>query len=56
MSEPLPGVGQIAGPDDVAPEGEIITEQHVRDYRARVEAAHRSLGLPTDNLWNQGGA
>ena len=51
MAQQLPGVGTIAGPDDVAPEGEVITEEHVRAYRARVEEAHRNLGLPTDNLW-----
>lgn len=47
----LPGVGRIAERDDIAPEGTIITEQHVLDYRASVEQTHRDLGLPTDNLW-----
>ncbi|MGW4528334.1 hypothetical protein [Amycolatopsis sp. NPDC004378] len=47
----LPGVGEIAGIDDIAPEGTVITEKHVLDYRASVEQAHRNLGLPTDNLW-----
>lgn len=47
----LPGVGRIAERDDIAPEGTVITEQHVLEYRARVEETHRSLGLPTDNLW-----
>ena len=51
MGQQLPDVGKIAGPDDVAPEGEVITEQHVLDYRAKVEETHRRLGLPTDNLW-----
>jgi hypothetical protein len=48
---PLPGVGRIAERDDIAPEGEVITEQDVLAYRADVEAARRRLGLPTENLW-----
>lgn len=51
MGQQLPDVGKIAGPDDVAPEGEVITEEHVLAYRARVEQNYRDLGLPTDNLW-----
>ena len=47
----LPGVGEIAGREDIAPEGTVITEQHVLEHRAAVEQAHRNMGLPTDNLW-----
>ncbi|WP_394622341.1 hypothetical protein JNUCC0626_50260 (plasmid) [Lentzea sp. JNUCC 0626] len=50
-SKPLRGVGRIAEQDDIAPEGEVVTEQHVRDYQASVEEAHKAVGLPTDNLW-----
>jgi hypothetical protein len=48
----LPQVGTIAGPDDIAPEGEVITEQHVLAYRASVEAAHHAAGMPTADLWS----
>ncbi|AHJ58559.1 hypothetical protein [Amycolatopsis keratiniphila] len=51
-NKPLKGVGKIAEKDDIAPEGEVITEQHIRDYRASVEETHRRMGLPTDNLWS----
>lgn len=51
QSQPLPGVGRIAEQDDIAPAGEVVTEEHVRTYQASVEKTHSDLGLPTDNLW-----
>lgn len=44
-TEKLPAEGTIAGPDDVAPQGTVITRQHILDYRRRVEAAHAKMGL-----------
>lgn len=51
--EQLPGVGRIAEQDDIAPEGEVVTAEHVRNYQASVEKTHRELGLPTDKLWGK---
>jgi hypothetical protein len=42
----LPGVGRIAEKDDIAPEGTVITRQHVIDYQNRCNAAAARLGLP----------
>lgn len=42
----LPGVGRIAEQDDIAPEGTVITEEHVLNYRASVDEVTASLGLP----------
>lgn len=42
----LPRVGEIAERDDIAPEGTVITRQHVIDYQNRVNAAHKAAGLP----------
>lgn len=42
----LPGVGRIADVDDIAPQGTVITEQHVKDHQDSVNAAHQALGLP----------
>jgi hypothetical protein len=48
----LPGIGRIAERDDIAPEGTRITEQHVRDYQDRVNAAYQDARqdapFPTD--------
>ncbi|MGW4114837.1 hypothetical protein ACWEFJ_28515 [Actinosynnema sp. NPDC004786] len=41
-----PTVGTRAGIDDVAPEGETITPQHIADYRTNVDRAAESEGLP----------
>ena len=46
-----PTVGTVAGPDDVAPEGTVITQEHVDVYRHNVEDLHRRMGLSTEGLW-----
>lgn len=43
--EDLPDVGKPAELDDVAPHGEVITPEHVREYRRRVNEAHRVNGM-----------
>ena len=39
-------IGDIAGPDDIAPQGTVITAQHIADHQAATNAAHARLGLP----------
>lgn len=47
----LPGEGTIAGPDDIVPEGQVITRKDIERYRAQVEAAARKAGMPAPT-WN----
>lgn len=47
-----PSIGTIAGPDDIAPEGTVITQAHVDAYRKSVEKIHREMGLPAPQWSN----
>lgn len=46
MTGILKAEGTIAELDDVAPEGTVITHQHIVDYRNACRAAAKAAGTP----------
>ncbi|MFC9250633.1 hypothetical protein [Amycolatopsis thailandensis] len=50
----LRGEGRIADRDDIAPQGEVVTREHILAYRASVEQANKPFGVEV--TWDDSGA